>query len=113
MNMYYLIIICSFVFTNSSFNNEIAHKSSFIKLSLESSYVTLFIYSPISRCLAIGFKAFSYLILVLFQMENAKSSPRSVLLLFSQSYVKHDLRKNKIAVPLPPVFLALVQNLRH
>jgi hypothetical protein len=31
-------------------------------------------------------------------MENAKGSPYSVLLSFSQSYVKHDLRKNKIVV---------------
>jgi hypothetical protein len=30
--------------------------------------------------------------------ENAKGYPCSVLLVFSQSYVKHDLRKNKIVV---------------
>jgi hypothetical protein len=30
---------------------------------------------------------------------------RSVLLAFSQSYIKHDLRKNKIVVPPPPLFL--------
>jgi hypothetical protein len=29
----------------------------------------------------------------------ARGSPRSVLLAFSQSYVEHDLRKNKIVVP--------------
>jgi hypothetical protein len=29
----------------------------------------------------------------------AKGSPHSVLLAFSQSYVEHDLRKNKIVVP--------------
>jgi hypothetical protein len=28
----------------------------------------------------------------------ARGSPRSVLLAFSQSYVEHDLRKNKIGV---------------
>jgi hypothetical protein len=28
-----------------------------------------------------------------------RSSPHSILLPFSQSYVKHDLRKNKIVVP--------------
>jgi hypothetical protein len=28
--------------------------------------------------------------------ENARSSPCSILLAFSQSYVKYDLRKNKI-----------------
>jgi hypothetical protein len=31
-------------------------------------------------------------------MENVRDSSRSVLLVFSQSYVKHDLRKNKIVV---------------
>jgi hypothetical protein len=30
--------------------------------------------------------------------ENVKGSPRSVLLAFSQFYVKHNLRKNKIVV---------------
>jgi hypothetical protein len=29
----------------------------------------------------------------------ARGSSRSVLLTFSQSYVEHDLRKNKIVVP--------------
>jgi hypothetical protein len=29
----------------------------------------------------------------------ARGSPHSVLLAFSQSYVKHDLRKNKIVIP--------------
>jgi hypothetical protein len=29
----------------------------------------------------------------------ARGSPRSILLAFSQSYVEHDLRKNKIVVP--------------
>jgi hypothetical protein len=29
----------------------------------------------------------------------AKGSPSSILLAFSQSYVEHDLRKNKIVVP--------------
>jgi hypothetical protein len=28
-----------------------------------------------------------------------RGSPRSVFMSFSQSYVKHDLRKNKIVVP--------------
>jgi hypothetical protein len=46
-------------------------------------------------------------------MENVKGSLRSVLLAFSQSYVKHDLRKNKIVMPPPPVFYALAPNLRH
>jgi hypothetical protein len=31
-------------------------------------------------------------------MENARGSPLNVLLAFSQSYVKHNLRKNKIVV---------------
>jgi hypothetical protein len=31
-------------------------------------------------------------------MENARGSPCSVLLALSQSYVKHDLRKNKIVM---------------
>jgi hypothetical protein len=33
-----------------------------------------------------------------FQKENAKGSIRNVLLAFSQSYIKHNLRKNKIVV---------------
>jgi hypothetical protein len=41
--------------------------------------------------------------LVTFIYEKSKSgdrgSPYSVLLVFSQSYIEHDLRKNKIAVP--------------
>jgi hypothetical protein len=32
-------------------------------------------------------------------MEFARGSPRNVLLAFSQSYVEHDLRKNKIVIP--------------
>jgi hypothetical protein len=32
-------------------------------------------------------------------LRVARGSPRSVLLVFSQSYVEHDLRKNKILVP--------------
>jgi hypothetical protein len=31
-------------------------------------------------------------------MGFARSSPRSVLLSFSQSYIEHDLRKNKIVI---------------
>jgi hypothetical protein len=30
----------------------------------------------------------------------ARGSPHSILLVFSQFYIEHDLRKNKIAVPL-------------
>jgi hypothetical protein len=33
-----------------------------------------------------------------YTLENVRGSPRSVLLTFSQSYVKHDLKKNKILV---------------
>jgi hypothetical protein len=33
------------------------------------------------------------------ELGFARGSPRSVLLAFSQSYVKYDLRKNKIVVP--------------
>jgi hypothetical protein len=32
-------------------------------------------------------------------MEFARSSPHSILLVFSKSYVEHDLRKNKIVIP--------------
>jgi hypothetical protein len=31
-------------------------------------------------------------------IENARGSPRSVFLVFSQSYIKYNLRKNKIIV---------------
>jgi hypothetical protein len=37
-------------------------------------------------------------------MENVRGSPRSVLLAFSQFYVKHDLRKYKIVVAFTTVF---------
>jgi hypothetical protein len=33
-----------------------------------------------------------------FALENARGSPHSVLLAFSQTYVKLDLRKNKIVM---------------
>jgi hypothetical protein len=41
----------------------------------------------------------SYIYIYIY-MENARGSPYSVLLAFSQSYVKNDLRKNKIVVAL-------------
>jgi hypothetical protein len=50
------------------------------------------------------------------QKENFRSFP----LVFSQSYVKHNLRKNKIVVASTPIFLgintkfeALAPKLRH
>jgi hypothetical protein len=42
-----------------------------------------------------------------FILENARGSHRSVLLAFFQSYVKHNLRKNKIVVPPSLVFLGI------
>jgi hypothetical protein len=39
----------------------------------------------------------SYYLTILIK-ENARDSPSSVLLAFSQSYVEHDLGKNKIVV---------------
>jgi predicted MFS family arabinose efflux permease len=35
---------------------------------------------------------------ILFCLRFVKGSPHSVFLAFSQSYIKHDLRKNKIVV---------------
>jgi hypothetical protein len=34
-----------------------------------------------------------------FYLGFARGSPRSVLLAFSQSYIEHDIRKNKIVIP--------------
>jgi hypothetical protein len=52
--------------------------------------------------------------------ENDRGSLHSILLAFSQSYVKHDLRKNKITVASTTLFLgintkfeALAPNLKH
>jgi hypothetical protein len=39
--------------------------------------------------------------------ENIKGSSRNVLMTFSQSYIKHDLRKNKIVMLPPPLFLGI------
>jgi hypothetical protein len=50
-------------------------------LTLKSSKIKLYIFNIYVYLLSKGF---------------AKGSPHSVLLLFSQSYVEHDLRKNKI-----------------
>jgi hypothetical protein len=33
-----------------------------------------------------------------FKKENARDSPHNVLLVFSQAYIKHYLRKNKIVM---------------
>jgi hypothetical protein len=48
--------------------------------------------------------AFSLIISYIYK-ENARGSPHNVLLTFSQSYVKHDLRKNKIVVASTTDFL--------
>jgi hypothetical protein len=41
----------------------------------------------------------SFIYFVFLNKRFAMDSPRSVILVFSQSYVKHDLRKNKFVVP--------------
>jgi hypothetical protein len=42
---------------------------------------------------------FSKVEFIAYQKGFVKGSPRSILLAFSQSYIEHDLRKNKIVVP--------------
>jgi hypothetical protein len=40
-------------------------------------------------------------------IENARDSLPSIFLALFQSYIEHDLRKNKIVVAPPPVFLGI------
>jgi hypothetical protein len=56
----------------------------------------------------------------IFKMENAKSSPPSILFTLFQSYVEHDFKKNKIVVAfttsifgISTKFEALAPKLRH
>jgi len=71
------------------FANENAFSSFFLPYNLVSLSLSVFIF-----------------LLLCELMRFARGSPSSVLLAFSQSYIKHNLRKNKIVVPPPPFFIS-------